>query len=75
MSDLLAPNKPGTKTFAELVKLVQDHYAPKPSEIQSFGVFRVTRVFQFSRVYVIIVHYLIPPCRKQRYSHQQKEFF
>ena len=33
MSDLLAPNKPGTKTFAELVKLVQDHYAPKPSEI------------------------------------------
>ena len=26
MSDLLAPNKPGTKPFAELVKLVQDHY-------------------------------------------------
>ena len=34
MSDLLAPNKPGTKTFAELVKLVRDHYAPKPSEVQ-----------------------------------------
>lgn len=33
MSDLLAPNKPGTKTFDELVKLVQDYYAPKPSEI------------------------------------------
>lgn len=35
MSDLLPPNKPGTKAFDELVKLaiVQDHYAPKPSEI------------------------------------------
>ena len=42
--------------------------------VQSFGVFRVTRVFQFSRVYVIIVHYMIPPCRKQCYGHQQKEF-
>ena len=40
----------------------------------SFGVFRVTRVSQFSRVYVIIVHYMIPPCRKQCYGHQQKEF-
>ena len=30
--------------------------------IQSFGIFRVTCVFQFSRVYVIIVHYMIPPC-------------
>ena len=42
--------------------------------LQSFGVFRVTCVFQFSRVYVIIVHYMIPPCWKQCYSHQQKEF-
>lgn len=33
MSDLLAQNKPGTKTFDELVKLVQDHHAPKPLEI------------------------------------------
>ena len=42
--------------------------------VQSFGVFRVTRVFKLSCVYVIIVHYVFPPCRKQCYSHQLKEF-
>ena len=30
---LLAPVKPGEKTFAELVKLVQEHECPKPSPI------------------------------------------
>lgn len=33
MSDLLAPTKPGDKSYDELVKIMQDHYAPKPSEI------------------------------------------
>lgn len=33
MSDLLAPDEPGTKSFAELVNLVQNHHAPKPGEI------------------------------------------
>ena len=45
------------------------------SSVQSFGVFRVFCVFQFFRVYVISVHYMFPPCRKQCYSHQQKEFY
>ena len=33
MCDLLAPAKPGEKSYQELVKLIQDHLAPKPSEI------------------------------------------
>ncbi|KAK7095401.1 hypothetical protein V1264_006813 [Littorina saxatilis] len=33
MCDLLAPAKPGDKTFAELKESVQNHLRPKPSEI------------------------------------------
>jgi hypothetical protein len=33
MSDLLAPEKLGTKSFAELVAIVQNHFSSKPSEI------------------------------------------
>ena len=33
MCDLLAPAKPKEKSYQELVKLIQDHLAPKPSEI------------------------------------------
>ena len=33
MCDLLAPAKPKEKSYLELVKLIQDHLAPKPSEI------------------------------------------
>ncbi|KAL9960436.1 hypothetical protein ACROYT_G033892 [Oculina patagonica] len=33
MCDLLAPVKPGEKSYQDLVKLIQDHSAPKPSEI------------------------------------------
>jgi hypothetical protein len=33
MSDSLAPEKPGTRSSAELVALVQNHFAPKPSDI------------------------------------------
>ena len=33
MCDLLAPAKPKEKAYQELVKLIQDHLAPKPSEI------------------------------------------
>ena len=33
MCTLLAPQKPGDKTYAELVTLVKDHYNPVPSEI------------------------------------------
>ena len=33
MCDLLAPAKPGEKSYQELVKLIQNHLAPKPSEI------------------------------------------
>ena len=40
--------------------------------VQSFGVFRVTSVFQFSCVYLLIVH-SFPLFRKQCYSNQQKE--
>lgn len=31
--DLLAPAKPGEKSYQDLLKLIQDHLAPKPSEI------------------------------------------
>lgn len=33
MCNLLAPAEPGEKLYQELVKLIQDHLAPKPSEI------------------------------------------
>ena len=33
MRDLLAPDKPNTKTFADLAKLIRDHKHPQPSEI------------------------------------------
>ena len=33
MCDLLAPEKTGVKSYQELVKLIQDHLTPKPSEI------------------------------------------
>ena len=33
MCDLLALAKPNEKLYQELVKLIQDHFAPKPSEI------------------------------------------
>ena len=32
MKSLLAPTKPSEKKFDELVRLVQDHYQPPPSE-------------------------------------------
>ena len=37
MRNLCAPEKPGDKTFDDLVKLVKDHQNPKPSEtVQRF---------------------------------------
>lgn len=33
MRNLVSPAKPGDKTFDELVKLLKDHFNPKPSEI------------------------------------------
>jgi len=33
MCGLLAPVKPGEKSYQDLVQLIQDHSAPKPSEI------------------------------------------
>ena len=33
MCDLLAPAKPGEKSYQELIRLIQDHLASKPSEI------------------------------------------
>ena len=33
MKSLLAPDKPTSKTFDEIVKLMKDHFQPKPSEI------------------------------------------
>ena len=30
IKDLVAPNKPATKTFEELVKILEDHLNPKP---------------------------------------------
>ncbi len=33
MRNLVSPTKPGDKTFDELVKLLKDHFNPKPSEI------------------------------------------
>ena len=33
MSSIIAPEKPGDKTFDELVKVLTDHYNPAPSEI------------------------------------------
>ena len=33
MRDLVSPNKPTTKSYTELVKLVKDHHQPPPSEI------------------------------------------
>ena len=32
---MLAPNKPGEVAFNEIVKVLSDHYSPKPSEIVS----------------------------------------
>ena len=31
--NLVSPAKPGDKTFAELVKILKEHFNPKPSEI------------------------------------------
>ena len=31
--NLVGPAKPGDKTFAELVKILKEHFNPKPSEI------------------------------------------
>lgn len=33
MRNLLSPNKPGDRTYEELVKLLKDHFQPKTSEI------------------------------------------
>lgn len=33
MSDLLAPMKPGEKSYDDLCKLIKDHLHPKPPEI------------------------------------------
>ncbi|RXN15416.1 putative protein K02A2.6-like protein [Labeo rohita] len=33
MRNLLSPDKPGDKSFSELVELLRNHYNPKPSEI------------------------------------------
>ena len=31
--NLLAPDKPGDKTYAQLVKVLTDHFSPRPSKI------------------------------------------
>ena len=33
LGSLVAPEKPGDKSYADLVKVMTDHYNPKPSEI------------------------------------------
>lgn len=33
MRNLLSPDKPKDKTYTELVRLLKDHFDPKPSEI------------------------------------------
>ncbi len=33
MRNLLSPDKPGDKSFSELVELLKKHYNPTPSEI------------------------------------------
>lgn len=33
MRNLVSPAKPGDKSFEELVKLLMDHFNPRPSEI------------------------------------------
>lgn len=33
MRNLLSPDKPGAKSFEELVSLLKNHFNPKPSEI------------------------------------------
>ena len=33
LRNLLTPEKPGDKSYAELVKVLTDHFSPKPSEI------------------------------------------
>ena len=33
LRNLLAPDKPGDKTYAQLVKVLTDHFSPRPSEI------------------------------------------
>ena len=33
LRNLLTPDKPGDKSYAELVKVLTDHFSPKPSEI------------------------------------------
>ena len=33
LRSLLTPDKPGDKSYAELVKVLTDHFSPKPSEI------------------------------------------
>ena len=35
LRSMLAPNKPGEVAFNEMVKVLSDHYSPKPSEIVS----------------------------------------
>ena len=33
LRNLLTPDKPGDKSYADLVKVLTDHFSPKPSEI------------------------------------------
>ena len=33
LRNLLTPEKPGDKLYADLVKVLTDHFSPKPSEI------------------------------------------
>ena len=39
--NLLAPEKPSTKSFAQLVKLVKDHHHPTPSAVVQRKNFRI----------------------------------
>ncbi len=37
MRNLLCPDKPGDKSFSELVELLRNYYNPTPSEISEFN--------------------------------------
>ncbi|KOB51965.1 polyprotein, partial [Operophtera brumata] len=43
MCDLCAPNKPETKTFTELVSIVEQHLEPRRSDIAERHIFRLRR--------------------------------
>ena len=64
MCDVLAPVKPGTKTFAELKTVVQNHLRPKPSEIVQRFKFHTRSRFEHESVatYVSQLRHLSQDC-------------